>query len=135
MKHCCRNCQFLTKTTSIPGGGEEYRLSWREGDFSSFELGEQWTAECSQGIWSAGIAPELKSQLKDVVLQDRKDRCFFVERHEGMSTQGALALHKLRNDNRQLKKGYRYTQIALGIATLSLLTNLVYNIIKDFVFR
>ena len=50
-----------------------------------------------------------------------------------MSNEGARALHKLRNDNAQLRKSYRYTQIALWIAAASLLANLIYNIVKDFV--
>ena len=52
-----------------------------------------------------------------------------------MSNKGALALHKLRNENAQLRKSYRYTQIALWIAAASLLANMIYNVVKDLVLN
>ncbi len=133
MRHCCKNCQFLTKVTRNLGNGEKLSFSWTTADLLHFKMPEKWGAECAQGIWSTGIDPSLKSRLKEVLLEDRRDRCFFIEVHKGMSNDGARALHKLRNDNVQLRKSYRYTQIALGIAAASLFANLIYNVIKDFV--
>ena len=134
MKHCCKNCQFLTKYSRIPGYGT-VRLAWTNDELEKLDLSDEWAAECSREIWSTGIDPSLNDRFQDVLLRDRKNQCFFIERHEGMSTSGAIELHKLRNDNRQLKTSYRYTQIALFLAATSLFANLVYNIIKDFVVR
>ena len=134
MKHCCKNCQFLSKWALI--AFDQKRLfSWTKEEREKLGLTDSWAAECSVGIWSTGIDGDLRSRLKEVLTEDRKDRCFFIEVHEGMSNQGARALHKLRNDNAQLKKSYRYTQIGLGIAAGSILATLVYNIIRDFVLR
>ena len=51
-----------------------------------------------------------------------------------MSFEAASELHRLRNDNRQLKHSYRYTQIGLLIAAFGLLANVVMEIIKAFGF-
>ena len=84
------------------------------------------------------MEPDLKSHLKEVLTQDRKDRCFFIEVHEGMSNKGARALHKLRRDDAQLKKSFRHARIGLRIAGISLFFSfigLVYIIIKEVVLR
>ena len=52
-----------------------------------------------------------------------------------MSYDAAMALHRLRNNNAQLRRSYLYTQIALGIAAISLAANLIYNVIKDYVLK
>ena len=49
-----------------------------------------------------------------------------------MSYDGAIALHSVRNENAQLRRSYRYTQIALSIAAASLAANLIYNVVKEF---
>ena len=86
-------------------------------------------------MWSEKFDQSLAQPLKNILLQDRRGRCFFVEFQEGMSFEGARELHKLRNDNAQLKRSYRFTQWGLGIAAASLLLNLVYNFFKDFIIN
>ena len=95
-------------------------------------MSELYAAECHKGIWSEGISPAIKNELNEILLKERADTCFFIETQEGMSYQAADELFRLRRDNIQLRKSYRYTQIALGIAAFSLLANLIYSVIKDF---
>ncbi len=128
MNHCCKNCHFLAKV-QIWRTGEERSFSWSEEERSNSRLShEELSAECYRGVWSTRIDPHLK--LKDILLKPRKDDCFFIETHKGMSFQAASELHRLRNDNRQLKRSYLYTQIALWIAALSLLANVVKGCFK-----
>ncbi len=52
-----------------------------------------------------------------------------------MSFSAALELHKIGNENKNLKRSYRYTQIGLWIAAISLLMNLLYSVLKDFILE
>lgn len=115
-KKCCKNCHFLTKTTPSPGRN---RFSWDANEREELEVPEHYTSECRKGIWSTGIDPHLNSRLSEILLEDRKDNCFYIEYHPGMSFGAAEELHRIRNDNRQLKKSYRYTQAGLWIAAIS----------------
>ena len=47
-----------------------------------------------------------------------------------MSFQAAYELFQIRNDNRQLKRSYRYTQIGLWIAAVSVFANLVVKLLE-----
>ena len=53
---------------------------------------------CRKGIWSTRVDPHLNSSLKDILLEDRKDNCFFIETHKGMLFDTANELFRLRND-------------------------------------
>ena len=87
-------------------------------------------ARCYKNVWNTRIDPTLNNRLKEVLLQDRKGDCFFLEEHSGMSFQAAYELFQIRNDNRQLKRSYRYTQIGLWIAAVSLVANLVVKLLE-----
>ena len=118
LKKCCRNCHFLAKTTAAP---DRHRFSWDKTEREKLEIPDHYTAECGKGIWSTGIDPQLKSKFSEILKDDRKDNCFFIEYHPGMSFSAAVELHRIKNDNRQLKKSYRYTQVGLWIAAISML--------------
>ena len=127
-KNCCKNCHFLSKRTAWP---DHHRFSWDDKEREELEIPEHYTAaECYKGIWSTGIDPHLGSKLKEILLIDRKDDCFFIEYHQGMSFEAAIELHRIRNDNRQLKKSYRYTQLGLLIAGFSLFIAAIPTIIE-----
>ena len=99
--------------------------------FAYFEIGsDHYSAECAKGIWSTRIDPHLNSSLNDLLFQDRKDRCFFIEAHKGMSFEAASELHRLRNDNRQLKQSYRYTQIGLWIAATGVVASVIMRVLE-----
>ena len=131
MKHCCKNCHFLTKDHIWPNG-EERSFSWTPEERKNFRLRieEDHRARCYRNVWNTGIDPTLQDRLKEVLLQDRKGDCFFLEEHQGMSFQAAHELFQIRNDNRQLKRSYRYTQIGLWIAAVSLVANLVVKLLE-----
>ena len=131
--NCCKNCHFLTKT-HIDHGGGTHRFSWTKEERDNCHLPDHYSAECVKGIWSTRIDPGLKKSLNRILLENRRDDCFYVETHDGMSFEAASELHRLRNDNRQLKRSYRYTQIGLWIAALSLLANFVMAILKTLGF-
>ena len=98
MNHCCKNCHFLAKTYTGPNS-QENRFSWDADDRSMCHLADHYLAECAKGVWSERIDPTLKDRLKEVLLQPRKDDCFFLEVHPGMSFQAAYELFRIRNDN------------------------------------
>ncbi len=50
-----------------------------------------------------------KTKLEKILDKNRKDDCFFIEYHEGMTFPTAIELHRARNENRHLKRSYRYT--------------------------
>ena len=130
--HCCKNCHFLTKTNRDIVGNT-YRFSWNIHERSEFELEKCYSASCYKGIWDTGIDPHLNSRIKDILLENRKHSCFFIETHEGMSFQAAAELHKIRSENRQLKRSYRYTQIALWLSAIGLILGLILEIFDRIV--
>lgn len=59
---------------------------------------------CWRGIWDTGVNPELKSELEEVIYKDRKDDCFFIEYSDAMLFSTAEELHRIRYENRNLKR-------------------------------
>ena len=130
IRHCCRNCHFLAK--ELIDCRHVSNHSWSAQDRKNLQIGDMYSAKCAEGIWDTGVNPELKLHLKEILLKQRQDRCFFVEVQEGMLFETARKLHRIRSESRNLKKSYRYTQLGLWIATLGLFMNLVYSILRDF---
>ena len=127
-RHCCKNCHFLTKTTDPRNGG--YRFTWSKEDREKMKISEHYSAECGRGIWSTGIDPKLNTKISEILVQNRKDTCFFIEHNDGLSFSGARELHRLRSANHQLRKSYRYTQWGLWIAALGLLVTTFITILE-----
>ena len=132
MQNCCKNCHFLAKE-NVNDAGHRGSSTWSAQERSDLHVKDYWAAKCVQGIWDTGIDPHLNSRLREILEKDRGDDCFFIETQDGMSFQAATALHKIRSENKNLKKSYRYTQIGLWIAAISLFLNLFYSILKDFI--
>ena len=131
MRHCCRNCHFLAKDHIGPTG-DVRTFSWDEEERTNSSLGikEDHRAKCYRGVWNTGIDPTLNSNLKEVLSENRKESCFFIEVHPGMSFESAYELFRIRNENRQLKQSYRYTQIGLWIAATGVVANVVMNVLE-----
>lgn len=132
MKHCCKNCHFLAKDVVIlaPGKQQVHTLTWDADERRNLTVSTNHYARCEQGIWSTRIDPSLKSRFAELLTQDRRDQCFFVEVQDGMSFDGARALHKVRNDNAQLKKSYKLTQIALWIAATGVMGTFIVGVMS-----
>ena len=128
-RHCCKNCHFLAKDV-VNEAGFRSSSSWNKDERDKLRVAELWAAKCHIGVWDTGVDPALNSRLPETLLEDRRDKCFFIEMHEGMLFDAARELHKLRNDNRQLKRSFRYTQWALGISAVAIVANVVVNIVK-----
>ncbi len=84
IRHCCKNCHFLNKTFRNEGGFEG-QFAWSKEDRDNLGVKDHYAASCWRGIWDTGIDPGLNSQLPDILARDRRDECFFVEHHPGMS--------------------------------------------------
>ena len=131
--NCCKNCHFLAQT-HIDCDGHQHRGSWGKEERDNYHLPDHFSAECAKGIWSTRIDPRLEKSLKRILLENRKDDCFFIKTHDGMSFEAASELHRIRNGNRQLKRRYRYTKIGLWIAALGLSAKMVMEILEALGF-
>lgn len=119
----CRSCHFLSKYFVHGNSDQVSHLTWTQEERETIQIDDYFTAECFRGIWNVGIEPGLKTVLEEIVNENRRDDCFYVKFRKGMSYQGATELHRIRNDNRQLRKSYRYTQWGLAIAAIGLIAN------------
>lgn len=129
IKHCCRECHFLTR--EYPDGG---RRSWTKEERVTGQMKHKDAASpmCREGVWDAGIDPELVSELEEILDENRKNRCFFIEYSKGMSYDAAAKLQRMRYENRNLKRSYQYTLWGLGIAGVGLVFNAVFQALNFF---
>ena len=134
MKHCCKNCHFLTRLHVFE---EEENLktsfvTWDEDERKSFSpLKDSLLVFCKKGIWYSPSGSRNLPQLESDLTRDRKDDCYFVEYVEKMGFDAADELQRRRYETRQFKRGFRYTQIGLWIAALGLFANLAYQVFAD----
>ena len=136
-KHSCVNCHFLVKVIvhRLPSIAEPNRILWSDeerANLSPDSLGNEKyipSSECAQGIWSMGVG--IKRDLKEIILENRKDTCYFIEKQEdGMTFQAALDLFKHRLDQMTARKTRQISTTALMIAIFSVLVNILIFIIK-----
>ena len=132
MSNCCKDCHFLAKThlEEVFQEIERFSYSWSSEERANLKVpaNEDWRAEYWKGIWSERV--DKKAKLRDNLLMNRKEDCFFIKVRNGMTFEGADELFRLWNDNRQLRKSYRYTQWGLGIAAGSLLLTFLIELLK-----
>ena len=137
MKHCCRECHFLARE-DVFEHGQRFTNTWskKEREKGQIIRPEELASapKCRQGIWDTGIDPNLNSKLEEIIDKNRKDDCFFIEHSEGMSFDGATELHRIKYENRQLKRSYRYTLYGLIIAGIGLVTGAIFQAV-NFFFR
>ena len=104
------------------------------------EQGEEVNACCQRGVWHTGhdlgienilgtLSPvgkeEIRSKLQDVLDKDRKDDCFFIPYQEGMSFDGAKELHRIRYEDRSLKRTLKIAVVGLYISGFSAFLNFI----------
>ncbi len=140
MKHCCRNCHFLVKGDPhyYTSGDKE---SWDEGEREAGQIENKLMAVpfCYRGVWHMlpgqnTASKKGEAKLREIIDKNRKDDCFFIEYHEGMTFPTAEELHRTRSENRQLKRSYRYTLWGLIIAGIGLVTGAVFQA-ATFLFK
>lgn len=100
-KHCCRNCHFLTKTTSAydtqTWDKEDRALCWPEGKRDRAYLAnipeenrryyKVYKVGCYKNEWERNsdelVGGSSRQSLKKEILSNRKGQCFFVEYRAG----------------------------------------------------
>jgi len=95
---------------------------------------------CQRGVWHTGhdistydflgtVSPvgekEIRSKIKDELDKNRKDDCFFVPYYVGMSFDGALELHRIRYETRNMKRSLNYAVKGLYISAGAALLNFI----------
>ena len=88
MKHCCQNCHFLAMD-HVADNGKRVSFSWDKEARKNFKIKKYYSAKCYKGVWDTGVDPTLKGKLQEVLLQGRKNDCFFIEYQQGMLYQAA----------------------------------------------
>ena len=134
----CQNCHFLTKESSqldlvswdwedreerfprikIPPGKLEHD------DWSGY-AGFDMIIGCHKEIWSQDHN-EMKKQndvyyknrLSKEISRNRRDSCFFVPFHDGMSMENASQLFVFRSENRRNSRRILWTQLTSWLAIL-----------------
>lgn len=129
MKHCCRNCHFLTKESGIQGGMLSYSLPWTGEERLEGKAAEVYAEGhnicCKRGIWDKRIDPELISKLEEIIDENRAGDCFFIEYREGMSFEGATELHRTRYENRNLRRSFSIAVWGLYLSVIAALLNFI----------
>ena len=129
MKHSCRNCHFLAKTHRSDNG-EVHVFAWNTADLNTEKVKEPYSASCFLGVWDSGIEPSINERLNELLDENRKEFCFFMQAHPGMSFGAAKVLQQRSVENLHLKRSNLYTQIGLWIAAIALVANVIVTLIK-----
>lgn len=141
MKHCCRECHFLAKSSTTRSAGvvERTFFSWTNEERLEGKVDNEHLILCCQrGVWDTDIAlkalplekirdklEEEMSGLEEVIDKNRKDDCFFIEYSEGMSFDGATELHRIRYENRNLKRSLLIATWGLYISATAASLNFI----------
>ena len=135
IKHCCRNCHFLTKYTSAYGGqpwDEKDRLFWRpkgnrdneylagipEENRSYFRV---YKVGCHRDEWESDYDEGFSRQpLKEKIWRNREGQCDFVEYPAGKTFPDTKERHREKEERRDREQNSRSNKIhiALGVAGL-----------------
>ena len=135
MKHCCKNCYFLSKLHVFK---EDEALKavpnpWTEDERNDISLlKDNLLLSCKKGIWHSQSKAWSRSQVDYELTLDRKDDCFFVEYLEGMGFDAADELQRRRYETRQFVRRFQYTKWGIWIAVFGLMANLLYLILTDY---
>lgn len=108
MKHCCRNCAFLAK------GENHLEKPWSEIERKKLKplFEGQYAFGCYKGVWRS-ISQAIVTPCKTTLLQNRRNRCFFLPASR-IEFKAAVELETRLFNNRHI----RYTQIIATIAII-----------------
>ena len=125
-KYCCRNCHFLARE-DVFENGQRFTNTWtkEEREKGQIRRPEELASapKCWQGIWDTGVNPELNSKLEEILDKNRKNDCFFIEHSDGMLFKAATELHRMRYENRNLKKSLVIATVGLYISGIAAIFN------------
>lgn len=136
--NCCKSCHFLVRIVPgiPPGRSDSSCFPLTDEERAELDADKPYATMCFKEIWTEHnirlLAPDsnVSAQLEEIWNKNRKESCFYIKYAEGMTPEGAMELFRLRNDNRQLRKSYRYTQWGLGIAATGAFFAGLENIVK-----
>ena len=119
---------FLAKGPKRPFE-DRHMIPWDEKERSLGQMetpeGMILVASCARGVWDGLYAERIEATLDEIIDKDRKDDCFFLEYSEAMLFDGAKELHRIRYDNRHLKKSFRIAATGLYISALAASLNFI----------
>ena len=137
MKHCCRNCHFLTKYTSVYGThtwdrkdralcrpignrnidevSEENRLHFRITTVGCYYK-ENWERPYNELANGSS-----RYSLKEKILRNRKGQCDFIEYPAGHTFPEAEERYRRKEARRDRKRNLRLTVAGLVIGVLGIL--------------
>jgi len=125
----CVSCHFLA---FIERTGEYRRyIPWNEIDDSYLDVKDKYLIGCERGVWMTRTSEEIENRVHEEINKNRNETCYFFMRQHDMDFNTAYDLWKIRNDNRQLKRSYKYTRWALWIATAGIIMNVLVSLFKD----
>jgi len=136
MKKTCLNCHFLSKEHHEEKSGrvltfslDQQKRDSHKKDPIGFDRG-WYSLKCYMGVWDEGVSPVAKEEDDTLFAQDRGDSCFFIPYRKSMLFPAAVELQKREQENRNLKKSYKLTIIALWFAAIGLILNAIISFKK-----
>ena len=135
-KQSCIRCHFFINTTIggdntrwISGAEESHRKKALENDFS-WKSGNR-SLNCHLGVWDEGVG-SIETNLRERLLINRRNKCFFWEYDPKMLLPAAIELQKRSDEYRQASKTRILMIIGLWIAGFGLLLTAFLGIYKLF---
>jgi len=136
MRNNCLKCHFLTKEHRGENSDQVFNFSLNDKERKNLEkdpigFDRGWYAfKCYMGVWDEGVSPVAKEEDAVIFSQDRGDSCFFIEQRPSMLFPAAIELQKRNQENKNLKKSYKFTIIGLWLAAIGLLLNALISLLK-----
>ena len=124
-RSCCRNCHFLSLEAP-----PEPRRSFTATERARLEIShgrgrgpaEHYLIGCERGCWGPEwLAPQIDPTLKPLhkrLVEDRGDKCFFIEFRNAMTFEAAFDLCMIRRQERRDKKDRRHRTISIVLNAL-----------------
>ena len=126
----CVDCTFLNKYPPHVQGdpNPHHPMAWTQKEIDDLNVEEPFCPECAVGIWSAGIDPSIRDDLKEFITRDRKDSCFFIRRSRGMSIPGAKALFEKHQKEMIAKRTFLIAIISIIVTAFTAIASILIDI-------
>lgn len=156
-RNCCTNCHFLIKrqklsdnppkswnhkdrdglSPRVEGPQEEILQSESQLGQDIYEMGigclyQLWTDDHNENEEPLQLS---RFRLRDQLTQNRKDGCFFVDYHPGMSIENAERLFEVRRENSRSKRGVFWSIFTAISAIVISLFSLAWQVYETIVYN
>lgn len=141
MRHCCKNCHFLTKYTSAHGPrpwDKEDRLLWRpkgQRDIDKFPEENRsslriYKVGCYRGEWESTYNEGFSRQsLKEEIWRNREGECSFVEYPAGKTFPEAIERYREKEERRAREQNSRSSKISIFIGVAGIVIGAVIGVL------